>query len=336
MSRSCNSPWLCLPMCPPNKCLSSQPWCPETLISPSRCCKHVGSWMHFWRFPLQTQKKLIEIHKIPKCWISLIWGPVVGIPEIPEHQRDCYLTLKIPNQQLPSTPAPSPCVACRRSRRSGRCRAEACLCSRSDMGAGAILRCKRFQNWEKKRQWRLPQNWDFIKSKNFFFLQNLYIILLHINLLHLSISNKWRGFLPAKDLENQNPERPYTWGIGTGMPGTEWAGGGLPCWKLGDTVDGRNPANQLICSLSHYLTGFYTCQVVSRISEPSTVFHPKKKTSLEDHPMTDVYKWFFNHGDRFRPRFLGVMGPLPNGPNSRLINGGWSDHYLHPLGWSSK
>ena len=27
-------------------------------------------------------------------------------------------------------------------------------------------------------------------------------------------------------------------------------------------VDGRNPANQWICSLSHYLQGFFTSQVV--------------------------------------------------------------------------
>ena len=29
-----------------------------------------------------------------------------------------------------------------------------------------------------------------------------------------------------------------------------------------DTVDGRNPANQLVDSLSHYLPGFYTSEVV--------------------------------------------------------------------------
>lgn len=111
------------------------------------------------------------------------FGRWLGFLRSPYYERDCYLTLKIPNQQRLSTPAPgsnspfplAPCVACRRSRRSGRCRAEACLCSRSDMGAGAILRCKRFQNWEKKWQWRLPQNWDFIKRKNTACSKNLYI-----------------------------------------------------------------------------------------------------------------------------------------------------------------
>ena len=38
----------------------------------------------------------------------------------------------------------------------------------------------------------------------------------------------------------------------------------------GGTVDGRNPANQLIGSLSHYLQGFIHSRWC-RISEPSTV-----------------------------------------------------------------
>ena len=199
------------------------------------------NWMDFWRFPLQTQTKThrnTKDSKMINCWFG--WFGFLRSP----YERDCSLTLRIPNQQLLSTPAPGlnspfPCpvaVACRRSRRSGRCRAEACLCSRSDMGAGAILRCKRFQNW-KKWQWRLPQNWDFIKRKNITCSKNLYII--HPS-SSKSISNKLWGFLPAEGLENKNPERPYTWGIGTGMPGPEWAGGGLPCWKLGDTVDGNH------------------------------------------------------------------------------------------------
>ena len=39
------------------------------------------------------------------------------------------------------------------------------------------------------------------------------------------------------------------------------------------TIDGRNPANQLIGSFSHCLQGLFTSQVVSRISEPSTADH---------------------------------------------------------------
>ena len=35
-----------------------------------------------------------------------------------------------------------------------------------------------------------------------------------------------------------------------------------------------------------------------------------------------------NHGDRFRPRFLGVVGPIPNGLYKWLINGGDPNHLL--------
>ena len=44
------------------------------------------------------------------------------------------------------------------------------------------------------------------------------------------------------------------------------------CW--GDTVDGRNPANQLISSLSHYIfyKVFFTSKGDCRISEPSIVW----------------------------------------------------------------
>ena len=38
-----------------------------------------------------------------------------------------------------------------------------------------------------------------------------------------------------------------------------------------NTVDGGNPANQLIGSLSHYLQGFVPPRWLSGISEPSTV-----------------------------------------------------------------
>ena len=38
-----------------------------------------------------------------------------------------------------------------------------------------------------------------------------------------------------------------------------------------NTVDGGNPANQLIGSLSHYLQGFIPPRWLSGISEPSTV-----------------------------------------------------------------
>ena len=41
------------------------------------------------------------------------------------------------------------------------------------------------------------------------------------------------------------------------------------------TFDGRNPANQLICSLSHYLQGFVHPRWC-RISEPSTVWTGKR------------------------------------------------------------
>ena len=37
------------------------------------------------------------------------------------------------------------------------------------------------------------------------------------------------------------------------------------------TGGGRNPANQLICGLSHYLQGFIHFRWLSGISEPSTV-----------------------------------------------------------------
>ena len=41
---------------------------------------------------------------------------------------------------------------------------------------------------------------------------------------------------------------------------------------MGDTVDGGNPANQLICSFAHYLQGFYASKRwLCGISEPSTV-----------------------------------------------------------------
>ena len=41
-------------------------------------------------------------------------------------------------------------------------------------------------------------------------------------------------------------------------------------WYVTDSVDGRTPA-PVIGSLSHYLQGCFTSQVVRRISEPSTV-----------------------------------------------------------------
>ena len=47
-----------------------------------------------------------------------------------------------------------------------------------------------------------------------------------------------------------------------------------------DTVDGWNPANQLISSLSHSLHGFYTSQVVIARFLPSTVWVSGNPTSL--------------------------------------------------------
>ena len=44
-----------------------------------------------------------------------------------------------------------------------------------------------------------------------------------------------------------------------------------------------------------------------------------------------ISKWFSYHGDGCCP-LNGVVGPLTNGLNSWLINGGYFTNYLHPLG----
>ena len=43
---------------------------------------------------------------------------------------------------------------------------------------------------------------------------------------------------------------------------------------------------------------------------------------LEDHPRTDGYVGCPNHGGSFSSPRPGVVGPLPNGRISWLINGG--------------
>ena len=59
--------------------------------------------------------------------------------------------------------------------------------------------------------------------------------------------------------------------------------------KFQPTVDGRHPANQLICKTSHYFQGFYTSKVVCRISEPTAAWPPH---SFGDQ---DVLAFFAQH-----------------------------------------
>ena len=68
------------------------------------------------------------------------------------------------------------------------------------------------------------------------------------------------------------------------------------------TVDGRNPAPVEVGSLSHYLQWFYASQVVSRISEPSTVPPFITVKQLQANPCF------------FRPKKSAPKNPWPVGP----------------------
>ena len=186
---------------------------------------------------------------------------------------------------------------------------------------------------KKKMAMKASSKLGFIKRKNINFSKNLYIILLHINLLHLSISNKWRGFSTSR-----RSWKPKSWeAIHMGHRHRD-ARYRVSRWR-------PSVLKSLVILLMVQKSCTSWCVVypiINRVlyipgGDPdfwtiNSIASPKKKhIYLEDHPMTDVSGVFY-HGDRFRPRFPGVMGPLPNGPNSRLINGGWSDHYLTSTG----
>ena len=93
------------------------------------------------------------------------------------------------------------------------------------------------------------------------------------------------------------------------------------------TVDGRNPANQLICSLSHYLRGFWHLRWFSRrISEPSTVWIFCWCSSMQPTNLPSTYRCFLAPPTLKPPHHLGRVQPRVS--STGWLNSFWKDGLL--------